>query len=382
MERKQPDACEASDLVNKEDGRVHEKFGGESQLLAPSDFSVEGKYIVFSAPSDSLELIKDFNRPMEDFVPEDHRGDQAYYKLTKAWRSNVSEFFDFSKAAIFEDVESMEPVEWVFKEADGVIDAVRKLKRGKEKAIIDFIRRFGPLWVCSSEECKEGQVHFLPPVKTEKIKANIFQGCRWNLREPLDAYVRFGKLVDALLWLLCYARSDEEKGLMHLRGLMGGVISSDMGIPTALEIWGQPVPALMQVREEESQDEKLQRIAKWWVEKWGSHRNAALRLLGAYLSERLLEDHAKPTIYLADRAPGGPTFVTSHGFGIVSTVWLELAMLMVGAERILICSRCHFPYVRPAGRKGKLPRPGENNYCPDCRNKRRNTGGRGGKASL
>jgi hypothetical protein len=49
--------------------------------------------------------------------------------------------------------------------------------------------------------------------------------------------------------------------------------------------------------------------------------------------------------------------------GLFGGLAYQLMLAVVGEEGLYICDGCHAPYIRTV----KAPKPGQNNFCPDCK---------------
>jgi hypothetical protein len=55
--------------------------------------------------------------------------------------------------------------------------------------------------------------------------------------------------------------------------------------------------------------------------------------------------------------------VLDTGLGFRSAVWHQIAQLLCRLDEVYLCDGCSRPYQRGI----RKPRPGQDNFCPDCR---------------
>lgn len=401
MRRTARESLELCGNVGK-DGSVGTRFGGGPILYVPGSVRIEEDSLVFDAPFKAKDAIDHFLKPRgvtengEKVSPEREReiANESFFGFIHAalGKSLEDEGLSYLNGSLYSRTVHVvlpggearrtpdthpDPLAWIEKRPKkGVLDAVLSLANASPERILKFAENYGPLWICSHHnhaglDYRFGPAwHFLHPVRSEGTLGEVNGGCRWNLREPIVAYKSLGVLAEALVGLYDMAkRYGREPDEIQLAELLERIHTLDVGWPSAWALWHH-------VFEWNGEVMHSLRLVKKGLETWGGGlRNVAFRFMGLFLAGKLQPETARAVTRLVVPEFGQPYFETTPGFGIDSALWFEMAELVFGAKRILRCSMCGNMYRR----EGKLPRQGENNYCPDCGKARKPTGIRGGK---
>ncbi|ADQ05193.1 hypothetical protein Calow_1647 [Caldicellulosiruptor owensensis OL] len=208
---------------------------------------------------------------------------------------------------------------WQKKEnVEGVLDDFVKLADANDDEILEFVAKWGPLWLC----VKHRECIWAPLPSSIKVGYDgCIDYCLWFPAEPLSFYRFYAKQVKAIL------------------------------DAAALLVEGKPVPpslwkAIGWCEKESEWDISIQRFflistVNGWLEATGT------------------------TLWLEWGKESYPTLYIDTGWGCFSKIWVELAQCLSNAKQLCVCDLCHQPYIR----KDRKPQKGRKNYCPTCRSK-------------
>ncbi len=400
MRRAARESLELSGKVEK-NGTIGTRFGRGPILYVPSSIRIEEDSLVFDAPGKAKDAIDHFLKPRafeengEKVSPEREReiASERFFGFIHAalGKSPEDEELSYLNGSLYSRTVKVAlsggeacgtsdahpaPLSWIEKRPkQGVLDAVLSLANASPERILRFAENYGPLWICSHHnhvglDYRFGPAwHFLHPVRSEGTIREVKGGCRWNLREPLAAYKNLGLLAEALASLYDMALGfGEEPSEWRLAELLEKIQVLDMGWPSAWDLWHH-------VFEWNCEVMPPLRLVQKGLKTWGGLQKVAFRFIALFLAGKLQPETARAVTRLVVPDSGQLCFETTPGFGIESSLWLEMAELLFGAKWILRCSMCGNMYCR----EGKHPRQGENNYCPECGKRRKPTGVRGGK---
>lgn len=213
---------------------------------------------------------------------------------------------------------SLKSIGWKVREdADGVLNDFVKLAEASNEEILNFARKWGPLWLCMKhEEC------LWSPFSARTLRDGEKDCCLWFPMEPASVYRRCGRQVKTMLDAASFLMANKPVPSWLWRAIGGSGKESESSIPY------QRLSLAFQVTKLLKQSQI--RFSFWW-----------------------------------DEAAARPSLEIAVGWGCLPKVCIELAQCLSGAKQLCVCDRCGKAYVR----YDRKPQAGRNNYCPECRTK-------------
>jgi hypothetical protein len=216
-------------------------------------------------------------------------------------------------------------------DTDGLLDGFVRLD--SPESALRFAQRWGPLWLCGVHGQSLRPYHSLTREELfTQADPNDEHACYWHPREPVAGWLHYARRMAAVMEALALVRQDPPqpvpRRLWSALDVNAWFIDHAKGIPDRA------------------------RFAEGMV------HVAIETAIGAQLAARL-------------RLGWGFRLELDAGFGFLPATWLLLAQLACRVRAIYVCSNCGHVYARAA--RLRAPKPGQQNFCDDCRQGDKNT---------
>ncbi|HEY4002873.1 MAG TPA: hypothetical protein VGO93_28635 [Candidatus Xenobia bacterium] len=199
----------------------------------------------------------------------------------------------------------------------------------QDAAVLEFARRWGPLWVC----CQQDHVDCFWSWAGSRQGLRGRYGdppCRWMTAERVADFVLRARQVDALL-----------EAAIQLRQQPPSIVTADLWGRILLHSDAEPEARAIEYARQDYTFQK-DRIA--------------------YCLSMMLNTYGAPSIWVEWEDDDPLDLFISSGFGFLRSAWLQLAQLLAnkmgGMYTCYACQRLH-----PRKRR---PKAGQKSFCPEC----------------
>lgn len=210
-----------------------------------------------------------------------------------------------------------------------------RLTEAPPDRVARFAQDHGPLWICGKHWHERLCVFAPVELGLDAVAPGDIPDCAWHPYEPVTAFRREAHRVKATL--------DMAADLIR-------------GKPAPRACWKMIGDTRGMSYDGNMSNEEIG-VQRWLLQ---SHINSWLVATGGSL---LAVDWGEESTDHEEMLSRTPRLSVLHGFGVLSTVWIQVAQLVTGAKGVFVCSACREAYIR----YGKRPPDGERNYCDQCR---------------
>lgn len=368
-----------SDIQN---GSISRHLQRNSELIVPKHHHIAnvgnvGKCIVFPIPE---TLKKSLN-----FVLS------SSFTYTQEWRKEheIKEWLDCLPSILDEAYSEDEKSNWTTTTREGVLDELIKLWEQNDDKVINFIMKWGPMWVCHNHRHVPG--HFCSfrnsGVKTECIPYRLcyeasdpFLACYWLPFEPIDSYRKLSKFLSSIL-IIESSKTCEINDLSFQTAFIN-IWENDI-TRESLEMSLQSIRFFAEHMEGLLENETVRKVVNRTCEELSrrelaqfflqhTRRKMLVKITDILVARIMKRSDIQPVLFfgvpkLFAMEERRPNFSIKHTGNFVSLAFLELSQVICNSKGLYVCCKCNHPYIRT----DKRPKKGWDNYCPNCRPKRK-----------